>query len=459
MFCSRITRNTLMIRTFITSRQGLSLIAILSLSTRLAAAGTYANSAHGGEGTPANGLSRTATTDYLPGNCAHCHEQHASINGNEPSPVGGPGPYLGMALEQNLCLECHKTGGSSDNGTPDDIATDMNKTHRHDGTLSDTLHRFAENFTDFTTSPHVECTDCHSPHVGRQGNHQDGTNYQGPSGNLIDTGSGRSPLEGVKGAAQGYGGATTNWSAPNQGSYSLQTATKEYEICFKCHSGANPNWASWDGVGAAEWSDVGLEFNTKNHSFHPLVGALDVAGTGSSKLAAAQLTNGWSPGDTMYCSDCHGNVGAGIVQGPHGSATKWMLDGPNTAWPYTSSTNNGTGSGTPFTLGGTTSNLFCLNCHPAPTAAASNNVHQENNHSAVACVECHIRVPHGGKVSRLINANDSGALPARYFPDGNNGGTAKVLKFSKNADKDNYAKGNCATVAGCHGATGGSETW
>ena len=422
-------------------------------------AGTYATSAHAGSGTPANGLSRTATTAYATGSCAHCHEQHASIGGSELAPTGGPDPYLGMALEQNLCLACHTSTGSVSDSvpTPDNINTDITRTYNHDGTLSDALHRAGENFDTFTASPHVECGDCHNSHVARKGNHTAGSRYQTVNGNLIDnSGSGPSPLEGVSGAAQAYGGAT-NWSAPSQASYTLQTATKEYEICFKCHSGANPNWASWDGAGAAAWSDVGQEFNTKNKSFHPVVAALNVAGSGSTVLVSAQLANGWAPGDTMYCSDCHGNVGAG-VQGPHGSATKWMLSGTNKAWPYTSAANNGTSAGTYFALGGTTANLFCMNCHQDPTSASSNNAHRRNDHAGIDCVECHIRVPHGGKVSRLINANNNGAgaLPARYFPNGNGGGTPQMVRFSKNADKDNYSSGDCE---GTCRHSGGSESW
>lgn len=442
----------------------LGLISLAVIWAKPATAGTYASSAHGGTGTPANGLSRTATTAYLPGNCAHCHEAHASINGSEPNPTGGPDPYLGMALEQNLCHECHKTGGTSDSvPTPDNVYTDITKTYNHDATLSDALHRFDEDFDNFTTSPHVECTDCHNSHVARKGNHKDGNRYQTASGNLIanDSGTGASPLEGVYGAAQAYGGA--NWSTPAQTSYTLQTATKEYEICFKCHSGANANWASWDGAGAAAWTDVGLEFNTTNKSFHPVVGALNVSGTGSSVLNAAQLANGWAPGDTMYCSDCHGNVTAGQVQGPHGASVPWMLTGTNNAWPYTSDAANGTSSGTFFYLSGTTTDLFCLNCHVDPTAAGSNNVHTKSDHMNSGdgnCTFCHLRVPHGGKVSRLISA-DGGGLPARYHPDGNNGGTQYLTQFKKAADKASYAKTNCrASCAGDHSAAVSSpESW
>ena len=47
----------------------------------------------------------------------------------------------------------------------------------------------------------------------------------------------------------------------------------------------------------------------------------------------------------MYCSDCHAQSNAGSL-GPHGSSVKWMLKGPNQAWPYTTAAANGTSTAT-----------------------------------------------------------------------------------------------------------------
>ena len=70
----------------------------------LAWAGTYTASAHG------TNISRTTITDlgYATGNCAHCHEQHASIAGS----AGTPLKYLGFGEEENLCFGCHGSGGA-----------------------------------------------------------------------------------------------------------------------------------------------------------------------------------------------------------------------------------------------------------------------------------------------------------------------------------------------------------
>lgn len=61
-----------------------------------ASSGPYLNSAHGNY-SPGYGVLRTSLStppnDYGRGNCAHCHEQHASIGGAEPDPTGGPDKY------------------------------------------------------------------------------------------------------------------------------------------------------------------------------------------------------------------------------------------------------------------------------------------------------------------------------------------------------------------------------
>lgn len=80
--------------------------------------GPYLDSAHAQSyGVNRNGLS---SFNYSIGNCAHCHEQHASIGGTEPVPSGGvPSKYeLFQALftspASGFCFGCHKDMGSSE---------------------------------------------------------------------------------------------------------------------------------------------------------------------------------------------------------------------------------------------------------------------------------------------------------------------------------------------------------
>ena len=98
--------------------------------------------------------------------------------------------------------------------------------------------------------------------------------------------------------------------------------------------------------------------------------------------------------------------------------------------------------------------VFCLNCH-----ALNNNPHFANvAHTGIACVGCHIRVPHGGKVSRLINTNSAGKVN-RYSPGGDGTGTLYINEFKK-ANPGAYQMNNCFTTAACHGNLPiGGEAW
>lgn len=89
-------------------------------------AGDYMNSAHGDS---THGVFRTAmdTLGYARGNCAHCHEMHASMEGSEPAPAGGsPAPFTVFAQNfntsvntgpyqeaNNFCFHCHNSSGSA----------------------------------------------------------------------------------------------------------------------------------------------------------------------------------------------------------------------------------------------------------------------------------------------------------------------------------------------------------
>ncbi|MDH4322288.1 MAG: hypothetical protein OEV73_12425, partial [Desulfobulbaceae bacterium] len=413
------------------------------------------------------------------GNCAHCHEQHASVSGSstgEPLPTGGPDSYLGMEIEQDLCLHCHGRGGNTPLDKPDDIKIDIEKNYGHGPLTLSTpspmeetgVHRAREtSVTAISTDPHVECTDCHNPHVARK------LATRSKGSNAI---SNPNPLEGVSGIDFDI---YPTWSAagtPNVGGYS--TADKEYKICFKCHSSANSNLASWDNPagGPLEWTDVAKEFNPANKSFHPVITGLGSGSSNSTPLATAQMKAAWQNvgTQTMYCSDCHAGEAA---TGPHGSSVRWMLAGPNKAWPFTQAQYNGASPSPAVyrtldewnTNKDTANGTFCNNCHALSTSGADNEAHNPFQHSNTRCVDCHIRIPHGGKVSRLIAADNNATftnLPARYTADGNGhnafGGTAPIVrKFTKAPNRSAYARESCY-VPSCayHGSAGyGNESW
>jgi len=94
-------------------------------SGMLAHAGDYQDSAHGNDEYGVN-RSDDMLSVYATGNCAHCHEQHSSINGEEPRPVGNaPSGFLLLAdgfntsktgstytQSDNVCFQCHASTAS-----------------------------------------------------------------------------------------------------------------------------------------------------------------------------------------------------------------------------------------------------------------------------------------------------------------------------------------------------------
>lgn len=290
------------------------------------------------------------------------------------------------------------------------------------------------------------------------------------------------------GALAGAWGAqlSTNpalWTAPAAGNFTKQTlgagSGLQATLCFKCHSsyywgtGTPPNGLSPNGtVSTPVETDVAMEFNPANRSGHPVLASLNnYTGNVTPKaLTAAQLSAPWNVNvgtQTMSCSDCHNTDAASpAAQGPHGSAMKFMLAGTNKYWPENA-------SGTAYTLGNNPTNntflagLFCLNCHPMFTGGtnsttnwAGNNVHWEHSGPQlgnVNCYRCHIIIPHGGKVSRLIATNTTG-LPARYAYS-NTQSNVYVTQFKKAAGPGSYDTPNCNTSCNGHGPITSPETW
>ncbi|HZZ83280.1 MAG TPA: NapC/NirT family cytochrome c [Anaeromyxobacteraceae bacterium] len=325
-----------------------------------------------------------------------------------------------------VCYNCHGNGTTGKNFSSKDLATPFSDASAHPvGT--DTIHNTVTEATDSFQSGkfsganrHVNCIDCHMPHMAGNTKHSPGTN-------VIPTAS---PLKWETGVSFvssasnffGLAGTANFWlstSVPST-SYtwipSTTGVTAEAQVCFKCHSNWTASAAPTGRSGMTE-TNVALDFSTGNNSYHPVLGKL------FQTLNAAQLCtsatapcgSAWTPGSVMTCSDCHGSdANTAGAQGPHGSAGTFILKGPQTAWPYapgSTSLFNSPYNAQPTGVNG----LFCLNCHPQPTT--TNNVHRDNNHNGIACVGCHVAVPHGGKVQRLLGGQGA-PTPYKYYKYG-----------------------------------------
>jgi hypothetical protein len=201
-------------------------------------------------------------------------------------------------------------------------------------------------------------------------------------------------------------------------------------------------------------TDLAQEFSPRNRSGHPIMTGLNNYPHSSAPkaLLVGALKAPWNVNvgtQTMTCSDCHNtdNTTAGAAQGPHGSAYQYLLrtfsGGVSPAnWPNVT----------------TFANSWCANCHNDDVSATA---HTRSEHTNARCYGCHIVVPHGGKVSRLLNANRGRTLPARYAYN-NNTNTVMLTGINKAAAGSYSESGSCGGVSSAcnHHSTGtGSESW
>ena len=217
--------------------------------------------------------------------CMNCHYAHSA-----PQPVR----LLQYVREEDNCtLTCHNSGGAPLQNVKSLFDASM---YRHPVDLTTGVHDESEQLP--ATSYHVECVDCHNPHAAN------GSNVP-----LAFAPSVNGPLTGVRKDSSGG------------------IATKEYEICFKCHSGGS----AYKFAGVTETppnrviqeADQSKRFDVNNPSFHPVMA--------QSRMAnSSLLTNLQSTMVRIYCSDCHNSdqsvtAGGSGANGPHGSRFEHIL--------------------------------------------------------------------------------------------------------------------------------------
>ncbi|KAF0220457.1 MAG: hypothetical protein FD174_1111 [Geobacteraceae bacterium] len=379
--------------------------------------------------TPVNIGWTAGTMAHSAGNaCLNCHDNsHGSANAKMTRFVYNAADTVSTAT--NFCYNCH--GNTVANGAVNAVKTTFDTTYGHNN---------------------IKCQDCHGVHQAKAGNHTAG------STTLAGV------LNGVAGRSVTWSAVSTWPSTSNATFTAITQVTMEYQVCFKsgCHAGTG---FAAGGAGALAMTDLAVEFNPNNASRHPIGTAL---ATGA-RLTAAKLAGGWAPGAIMTCTDCHATDSSG-QKGPHGSSVKWMLTGTTKAWPYITAAANGTADtvATNFYTLATTgtqaynanptaaNGLFCRNCHPIldtntyhVSSATKRTSHRNFN---MACVNCHIRVPHGGKIGRLLLTPNA---PARYKANGNGtySGSNTITKMP--------AQGGAINAFSCSGGehTGGTQAW
>ena len=308
--------------------------------------------------------------------CSNCHLAH-----NNPS-----APRTLRAAEESACSPCH-TGA---NVSPPllNVMGEYSKTYAHPTTTVSGAHDAAETLP-VNSTRHAECADCHNSHAA-----------------YAQTGTPAAPA--AQAALAGVSGYDTSGT--------LKPATKEYQVCLKCHADStNKPATSTYGRTALRYSPGPLpttivappttpadQFNIRLKFMSPIshnVMGFSVPTTTNTHLRTFMLnidgTNNTSRPLTVasliYCTDCHDNdqarssKGAG-PNGPHGSAYQHLLQ----FFLYQEPSGGGSGGSNVAT-----NYSMCNKCHvvEGTNSLASNGLHSTHLDRGAACTTCHD--PHG----------------------------------------------------------------
>ncbi len=369
-------------------------------------------------------------------NCTKCHagnqaegqatSYRGSVQGvhysDNPSLLAGAIRPAGNAAS-NVCYNCHGNGVIGVNNSNKDVASEVARggsAHPVNGDTShDTLAEAALTWgnalgSNSAASRHASCLDCHDPHLA-QPSVNDSRVIAGASGNLAAP-----AIAGVSGAR--LSGSLAAWTAPAASNFTVVptiSAGSEVEatLCFKCHSsfywGNDAAKIPTSPSGGFKETDQALEFNPSNRWFHPVLAP--------TPTPTNNILPPWTTTSRMRCTDCHSSDRTADPGGPHGSAAKYLLKGPNTEW------NAG------ITLANRANyKIFCANCHNVGTfnksrfswdfLGTSGNNHTSNHNNSnmrVQCFACHSAIPHGGpRPGGLIAPAGAGAgIPAQTAYD------------------------------------------
>jgi len=236
---------------------------------------------------------RTAAGEQ--GSCTNCHQTHGWP---DAANTAQRYPNLLVDREQNLCYTCH-------DGSPvvKNVRAQFGLGFAHPADTYTGRHAATEGGTPAaygTANRHSECTDCHDAHQAKG----DAVAPTAPAvSNRVRSVGGVQVTNGAAGATPGY-------------TY-VASATREYEICLKCHS-------SWTTQPAGQ-SNLAVRLNANNPSFHPV----EAAGKNTG-INVNSFVPGWNAAKLTYCTDCHTSSDT-TVRGPHGSANRYVLKKPSTA--------------------------------------------------------------------------------------------------------------------------------
>jgi predicted CXXCH cytochrome family protein len=309
--------------------------------------------------------------------CFNCHTPHNAVTP----------PRLIKDREEETCFRCH-------DGTvaQTDIKNEIQKPYRHPVDLSAGDHDPLETFGTDPPPDHVECADCHNPHLSQRRQKS------------------RSAAPAVEPGVRGI---------DSTGAL-LPESSRRHEICYKCHGGNNVMPGPVVTRQIFEMNNR-LKFDIGNPSFHPVQGI-------GRNFNVPSLISELTERSLIDCTDCHnsdGNPDAGGrgASGPHGSIYEGLLE-RNYA-----TADNTTESSVAYAL--------CYKCHERTSILADESFSEHRRHVVdenTPCSACHD--PHGvtsirgnpTNNSHLINfdttiVKPNGARELRFVDNGTFAGT------------------------------------
>lgn len=363
--------------------------------------GPYTDSAHGSS---SYGVKRSSTTDYSQGNCAHCHEQHASIGGSEPAPTGGASKWCifannfntskttGSYIQSDLfCFYCHYgsgtyqstsfnnytysiTFGGNPDTTPNNIFDAFNSSSYHN--LYD-IWRFitgqagSKTFSDFPMDSNP-CSGCHNVHIAKKSCGKPSGSFD-PSYSAISKPSDHSNLWGddttermnsYNYKAPYWYGSTTTYEPANNSTSDGSNLPNYVAFCTDCHSSTN-------SVPSQILGSISIPPRTSGY-LRTIDWANEKHGQGAADTYVSLKSPYSSPTPSNYvtsCTDCHEPHGA-----PNAVLIRKSVNGSNLAGSISLSDISTTSSYCPSaTLAGNkVLGYLCRQCHKDDNAFNTN---------------------------------------------------------------------------------------
>ncbi len=242
--------------------------------------------------------------------CDGCHNMH------------GPGPDPSLTPVNHGVINLEKVFGTDSGGGPSG-----GRTYTHPITVDNTHDSIAEAASSWNdgrfsgSNRHVNCVDCHNTH-------ESGSTLHAQGSSLIAAGS---TLLGASGLT--FTAPATAWTATAAGNFTwTDSASYEYEICFKCHSSY-----AWGATPPSGLTDQSLEFNPNNRS-HNVVGQ---SGGGAPPTVSADFLYFRDANVSEPAPNSH-QTGDSFSGGSWASHNMTISEGANRASYSTNSSQNNT---------------------------------------------------------------------------------------------------------------------